>query len=251
MVAIFEWAPNNHHELSSSASSRRNGASSPAEVPKVRTHIRRRLIMAAALATLTLATLAVSPFGREIVFHLSPVAWTGEPARLAAMLRLEAGMAVADIGAGDGAMALEMARVVGPTGRLFVTERTTDKRLRLTQRLGHLANIAIVEALEDRTNLPDACCDAIYLRMVWHHLSQRPDYGRSLARALRPGGRLVVIDFPPSAFFHLEPDHGVHADRVVTDLAAAGFSAESRDDHWGRAFAVSFVRESVGVSGQR
>lgn len=207
----------------------------------MRTRVRRRLTVSAALIALALAALAVSPFGRGIIFHLSPVTWTGEPGRLAALLHLTPGMAVADIGAGDGAMALEVAKVVGPTGRLFVTERRADQRLRLAQRLSHIPNASIAVALDDRPNLPDACCDAIYLRMVWHHLGNRPDYARSLVRALRPGGRLVVIDFSPAAFFHLEPDHGVSVDVVIADLTAAGFSVEHRDDRWGRAFAISFV----------
>jgi ubiquinone/menaquinone biosynthesis C-methylase UbiE len=208
----------------------------------MRTQIRRRVTMAVGLIAVAVGGLVAFPFGQDVLFHLSPVAWTNEPDRLAALLHLKPTIVVADIGAGDGAMALQMARVVGRTGHVYVTERGADQRTCLSERTSHLGNVDVIEALDDRPNLPDNCCDAVYLRMVWHHIAERRAYAPRLAKAVRPGGRLVIIDFPPSAFFHLEADHGVTAEAVIAALTPAGFTVEQRDDRWGRAFAISFVR---------
>ena len=203
---------------------------------------RRRLVLFAGVTAIAIAALAVSPPGRGVLFHVSPIRWTGEAPRLAALLKLTPGMAVADIGAGGGAMALEIAATIGPAGRIFVTERTPEQRARLAERATAHPHTVVIEALDDQTNLPDACCDAIYLRFVWHHLGNPEVYARSLARALKPGGRLAIIDFSPGAFFHLDADHGVSADEVTRVMTSAGFTVEHRDDRWGRAFAVGFKR---------
>ena len=52
----------------------------------------------------------------------------------------------------------------------------------------------------DRTNLPDGACDAIFMRNVYHHFAAPGPMSASLAAALKPGGRLAVVDFrPPGA----------------------------------------------------
>ena len=52
----------------------------------------------------------------------------------------------------------------------------------------------------DRTNLPDGACDAIFMRNVYHHFAAPGPMSASLAAALKPGGRVAVVDFrPPGA----------------------------------------------------
>ena len=165
--------------------------------------IRRRLVQFTGVAAVAVAALALSPPGRDVLFHLSPIKWTGEAPRLADLLKLTPGMpgkVVADIGAGDGAMALEIAATLGPSGRMFITERTAEQRARLLDRTRALPDAVVIEALDDRPNLPDACCDAIYMRFGWHHLNNPEAYARSLVQALRRGTARDHY-FSPGAFF--------------------------------------------------
>lgn len=77
------------------------------------------------------------------------------------------------------------------------------------------------------TGLPAGCCDAILLRGVYHHLTEPTAALVSLRRALRPGGRLLVIDFAPVWWLApwtpkgIPKDRGGHGNRPETVLREA------------------------------
>jgi ubiquinone/menaquinone biosynthesis C-methylase UbiE len=118
---------------------------------------------------------------------------------LVKLLELKPGMTVADVGAGFGAWTVRLARVVTPSGRVYATDIGTAQlaALRDAGRREGINNITVVEGAPDTTNLPALCCDAILIRDAYHHLTQPEAIVKSIAAALKPGGRLAVIDFPP------------------------------------------------------
>lgn len=186
---------------------------------------------------------AVTPLGRDVLFHLIPLRWTGEADRLANVLQLRPGQSVADIGAGDGALIVELARRVGGQGRAFASEQTPQRRQQIEARaVREGVAMSVIEAADAATNLPDACCDAITMRLVLHHVGDVPAFARDLRRAIRPGGRIAIIEFAPGALPHLADDHGIDVDRVVHDFTAAGFTVQMRNDQWGgRTFLLLFT----------
>ena len=155
-----------------------------------------------------------------------------DAARLTKALELTAGRSVADIGAGAGELTVALARVVGPTGRLYATELESG-RLRGIRRAADSAgvkNVTVLEAHATRTNLPDRCCDALILRHVYHHIKNPVLMNKSLYQALKPGGRLAIIDFEPDSAESADPtrrsdgeQHGVTPATVVRELREAGF----------------------------
>ena len=147
-----------------------------------------------------------------------------EMQRLRQVLALEAGKVVADVGAGKGELTVALAREVRPNGRVFSTEidATRLKQLRVVLVEAKLDNVTVVEARSHETGLPPRCCDAIVLRRVYHHLTDPASINASLLQSLRPGGVLVVIDFPPP-FFWGRGSLGVPAQVVVTEVAGSGF----------------------------
>jgi SAM-dependent methyltransferase len=122
-----------------------------------------------------------------------------EVPELVRLLDLEPGMTVADVGAGFGAWTVQFARVVGPAGRVFATDigQAQLSALRDYAAREGLTNVTVLPGAAETTNLPAACCDAILIRDAYHHLTHPEAIVRSLAAALKPGGRLAVIDFPP------------------------------------------------------
>ena len=177
---------------------------------------------------------AATPLGRDLIFHVVPLGWTGEADRLAATLHVRSGSVIADIGAGNGALIVEMARLVGPQGGAFASERSPEQRRQIHNR-SKSAGVAVttVEAADRSTNLPDACCDAITMRMVMHHIADPVAFARDLRRSIRQDGRVAIIDFPPGALPHLADDHGVAPASVVSPFEAAGFEVAERHDDWG------------------
>ncbi len=164
-----------------------------------------------------------------------------EVPQLIKVLEIAPGMTVADVGAGGGAMTMVMARRVGPMGRVYATELNPQQvtAIRAQAAAATLENVVVVEAAPTATNLPDACCDAIYLRNVYHHLTDPLAEDRSLLKALKPGGRLAIIDFEPAPGSKPAPDvpadrtgHGVAKAIVARELRTAGFDVDSTIRKW-------------------
>jgi ubiquinone/menaquinone biosynthesis C-methylase UbiE len=104
--------------------------------------------------------------------------------------------------------------VVGPTGRVYATDIGAAQlaALRDSTKRDGLTNVTVLEGAVDSTNLPAQCCDAILIRDAYHHLTQPSAIVKSFAAALKPGGHLAVIDFPPRP--KTEVPSGVPADRL-------------------------------------
>lgn len=180
-----------------------------------------------------------------------------EVPQLAELLALKPGMVAADVGAGGGAMSVAMAKWLGPRGRVYSTDIRAEQleEIRAAVVEASLSNVVVQEGGESSANLPDGCCDAIFLRDVYHHLTHPRELNASLLAALKSGGRLAVMDFPPDPGSTIPPSvpsdrggHGIPAPIVVTEIAAAGFrhlSTVSRwppDDERNRLFLVMFEK---------
>ncbi len=177
----------------------------------------------------------------------------GEIGRLAELMGWKAGTVVADIGAGDGAYAFAAAGRVGAEGKVYATEIDGKKVVALRAEVAKrkLANVMVVESKEAETNLPAGCCDAIFLRRVYHHLTKPAEFDADLVRSLKSGGRLAIIDFAPRA--GLEPVEGVPSDRgghgipqkiVIEELKAAGLQVEKIVEDWPEgSYCVVFLKK--------
>lgn len=163
--------------------------------------------------------------------------------RLIQHLEVQPGMHIAEIGAGTGTLTVAMARAVGPTGHVFSNEINAERHpvIRAAVEAAGLTNVTIVASGAADANLPHACCDAVFMRNVYHHFDDPTTMNASLARALRPGGRLAVIDFPPrggtEAATPADRDqgsaHGVTPASVARELRAAGLEVVLTDEPGG------------------
>jgi len=178
---------------------------------------------------------------------------TDEIPKLAALMDWKAGTVVADIGAGDGSYAFASVEHVGRTGKVFATEIDAEKlkALRAEVKKRDLQNLTVVESGDAETNLPASCCDAIFLRRVYHHLTKPVEFDASLIRSLKPGGKLAIIDFPPHPEYGKvkgvpkdREDHGIQQKILIDELTKAGFQLEKIVDAWPTMdYCVLFVKK--------
>jgi SAM-dependent methyltransferase len=173
------------------------------------------------------------------------------PSRIFDALALRDGATVCELGAGDGTLSIAAAARVGSRGHVYTNELGDDrvKTLRAKVTAANRPQIEVVAGAPDRTNLPDGACDALFMRNVYHHFAAPGPMGAALAAALKPGGRLAIVDFtPPGAEASTPADrdeddmHGVTPESVRRELMDAGFHVERTETASGRAFMVVAAR---------
>jgi ubiquinone/menaquinone biosynthesis C-methylase UbiE len=159
-----------------------------------------------------------------------------EADRLALLLNWQPSSTVADVGAGEGQMTLAAAKRVG---RVYTTELDAKMLAKLEQLAATEKNVIALKGAEAETNLPAACCDSIFLRFVYHHLTKPAEIDASLFRSLKPGGLLAVIDEEPragsSAVEGVPKNRGGHGmpQKILTEeLTSAGFQVVKALDDW-------------------
>lgn len=118
-----------------------------------------------------------------------------EPVRVVETLRVRPGMVVADVGAGSGYFTRRFAAAVGPTGRVIAVDTEQGMLDELRRRTGDAPNVERRQVAPDDPGLDPASVDLIFICNTGHHLPDRPRYYAKLREALRPGGRLVLVDF--------------------------------------------------------
>jgi len=135
---------------------------------------------------------------------------------------LSDGMTVVDLGSGDGYFLCRLSRAVGTRGHVVATE--VDKQLvsELNKRVAreHLSNAEVILAPPNDVGIALGTADRILLVKVWHHLPDRKHYAARVARALSPGGKVVVVDFKPGG--RHGSGHGITPERVLAELEAGG-----------------------------
>lgn len=150
---------------------------------------------------------------------------------IVAALELEPGMIVADIGAGTGAFLAPLSAGIGADGKLYAVDIVPAflEHLRTRAQAEELRNVEVVEGTPTDVMLPDASIDLMFMCDVYHHIEYPSVYAHSLHRALRPDGRLIVVEFEripgktsPGMLKHVRQDKAT----LIAELAAQGFVLE-------------------------
>lgn len=189
--------------------------------------------------------------------------WSSEMAHaVVAELAPEPGWRVLDLGAGLGAMSILAAERVGRAGSVLAVDPSAAMRRVMQVRLalgGHRHDVEVVDGRGETLPLADATVDAVCSLNVLHHLDDLDRATVELARVVRPGGRLVLVD---EHFTH--PDHPasgagaagvdphfVDLDDLVARLTRAGFDAQGEHRRLGGVPAFVVVATARDREGRR
>jgi len=149
-----------------------------------------------------------------------------KPSEVVRALALMPGMNAADLGAGTGYFLPYLSAAVGDQGTVFAVEVEPNLLVHIRRRAeeARMANVVPVLASSDDARLPLREIDLLLVVDTYHHFDDRLRYLRRLARALKPGGRVVVIDWrkgelpegPP-------PAHKLPREQILEEMHAAGY----------------------------
>jgi arsenite methyltransferase len=149
------------------------------------------------------------------------------PERVIESLGIKKGYTIADFGSGGGYFTLKFSETIGSAGMVYsldINTRHLDFIKRRAERAG-LTNIVTVQAGE-KLFLPEAGLDLIFVRNVFHHLSDPVKTFSNLKRFLKPGGRVAVIEHKPRRGFSFVAlfKHYTTQEVIEREMESSGYS---------------------------
>jgi cyclopropane fatty-acyl-phospholipid synthase-like methyltransferase len=152
-----------------------------------------------------------------------------KPEEIIKTIGLKPGQTIVDIGAGDGYFMRRFARAVSPAGKAIGLEIKADlvEKMNEDARNAGLANYEARLVATDDPKLAPGSIDVIFLCDTYHHIDSRVDYFRKVRHALKPGGRLVILDMVRSK---KNTDHSVIREDVIEELRQAGYRLRKEYD---------------------
>lgn len=202
------------------------------------------------LATVWVATCLAIPFPAwaQASAGSSAAADSGEAKRarelripeIIAALAAKEGSHIADIGAGDGLYEGFLCRAVGSNGRIYaedIDEKNAIQRLKERAEKDHLDNLTVILGEADNPKLPQGELDGVLMVISYHEITDYQKVLGHVASALKPGGRIVIVDMPPHKTLSRPradqvKNHVIAPDLVESEVRQAGFDVIERDDHF-------------------
>jgi len=149
------------------------------------------------------------------------------------LARLQPGEIVLDVGCGTGTLAIAAKRCVGPAGAVYGIDASPEMLARAHNKARKAGSTVVFkQAAAQELPFPDAQFDAVLTTLMLHHLPRaaREQCAREMARVLKPGGRVLAVDFSAPAreqrgfLSHFHRHGHVNLDDIVGVLGGAGLS---------------------------
>jgi len=168
------------------------------------------------------------------------------PDRVIATLNLKRGQIVADIGSGTGYFSVRLAKsVAAPKVYGADIEPSMVSYLRERAAKEGLDNVIAVQAAADQPNLPEPV-DLVLIVDTYHHIGDREAYFRRLAKSIRPGGRVAIIDFKSDSPEGPPKEFRFSAEQFKAEMGKAGYKLAAQHNFLPRQQFLIF--EVVGSS---
>jgi ubiquinone/menaquinone biosynthesis C-methylase UbiE len=160
-----------------------------------------------------------------------------KPQELVDAMALTPGMTVADIGTGVGYMLPYLSRAVGPKGQVLAEDIEDDflDKAKTKKEQEHLANVSFIKGTVKDPNLPEGGVDVALALDSYHHYDYPEKMLAGLHKGLRPGGRLVIVEYykRPDAMPNGNAMQHIRLDEadVIKEIEADHFRLISKREH--------------------
>ena len=158
---------------------------------------------------------------------------------------LTAGSIVADVGAGSGYMTVKMAKLVGPTGKVYANDIQPEMLTLLARRLTRekIDNVETILGTVDDPRLPAAALDLILMVDVYHEFQAPQRMLQKMREALKPGGRLVLLEYrKEDPAIPIRFEHKMSVAEAKLELEAEGFKLSRVEEMLPRQHILIFTR---------
>jgi len=169
-----------------------------------------------------------------------------EPDHAIDVLKLQKGSTVADIGAGSGYMTEKMSKKVGPMGKVYANDIQQGMIDLLNKRIAKrkLTNVTPVLGTQDDPRLPIESLDLVLMVDVYHELSQPQLMLRHIKAALKPGGRLVLLEYrKEDPNIPIRPEHKMSVAEAKLEVEAEGFTLTTTNEDLPRQHILIFTKQ--------
>lgn len=149
-----------------------------------------------------------------------------QPEAMLDALKIKPGQTVADVGAGAGFTSLRLSRRVGPTGTVLATDVQPQmlSMLAANAKQAGVTNIKPIRATQTDARLPEGKVDLALMVDVYHECSDPEAMLVGLRKALKPGGRLVLVEFRgEDPEVPIKPEHKMTLAQVRRELEPQGY----------------------------
>jgi ubiquinone/menaquinone biosynthesis C-methylase UbiE len=148
-----------------------------------------------------------------------------QPHKVIQSLQIRAGDNIADLGAGSGYFTFLLAQATGPTGRVYAVDIDKDMTQLIAKKSkeGGVQNVTVILGRPDAALLPGASIHLIFTSNTYHHIDNRVRYFTALRKALRPGGRVAVIDFDRRSWITGLLRHYTPPEFIKREMEQAGY----------------------------
>lgn len=150
-----------------------------------------------------------------------------QPEAMLNALKIPRGATVADVGAGAGYHSIRLARRVGPRGVVYAADVQPEmlRMLRDNARAARVTNIKPIRCTQLDTGLPEGVIDLVLMVDVYHECTDPEAVLQDLRSALKPGGRLVLVEFRGEDLeVPIKPEHKMTLDQVRREVEPQGFT---------------------------
>lgn len=148
-----------------------------------------------------------------------------KPGEVISALEIKTGEHVADVGSGSGYFTFRLANAVGPRGKVFAADIDPGMNAYVRERARDEGrkNIDVIHAEQDDPSLPPSGVDMIFSVNTYHFLGSGTAYFARAGKYLRPGGRVVIIDFNRRQWFDIFGSHYTSPEVIKSEMKEAGF----------------------------
>ena len=173
-----------------------------------------------------------------------------KPAQVVEALGLKPGMAVADLGSGSGYFTRRFVEAVTETGKVYAVDVEQEMLTYAEQSLVHMHipyTAEFILARPDNPKLPTNSVDLIFVCNVYHHLENRTTYFANTKSALKPGGRIAIVDFyhdDRSGDVGFSKKHLVSRETVLDEMIKAGYKLLREHTFLPKQYFLEFVPTS-------